>query len=1096
MKKILFVIAFVVSIVTVTAQEPADFYLPGLFGDHAVMKQNSDVRIWGWAPDMWNLKIVCSWAPNDTIRPHADKYNYWETTIRTPKEEGPHSMKYFGWNGALVREVNDILMGEPWLCSGQSNMEYCFRWNILDVANRDSLFHNPKIRVFRVAKASSRYPVERIEGQWEIPTKDVMDYFSVVAYFFGESLCQGLGGVPVGLIGSYWGGTPAEAWIDNVSFENPSLARLGDKCPANWPPTANASLYNAMIYPLRNYTLSGVIWYQGEANNDRAADYSRLLTTLINGWRREFRQPDLPFYFVQIAPYSGYASINGALLREQQQLVADRVPNTAITVIGDLVNDLNDVHPSIKRQVGERLAGIALTKTYGRIGTDPFSPRFKSYETSGSNAIVRTTAGASLANRGNDIPHFEILDADGNLHTATARLKKNGDIVISAKGVKQPAGVRYCFINAAKPTLFGANGLPLAPFRTDSVVIGSAEPISAGTLRFQDGRFKVMQLTDLHLTVGDGAAERNDSTCILVDKLIKQEKPGVVILTGDIVWMTTDALPLWKQITDVFVANQTPFAVTFGNHDEETNLRNDDILEYLKTCPYNLTTDTSGTSGSGNCYLPVLSSDGNRTAWVLYLFDSHNNRTDRTFGYYNWIQHDQIDWYLSLVDRYASENEGVTVPSIAFFHIPFYEYESQRWSYPSVGSREEGVYGPNVNSGLFESFINKGDVAGVFVGHDHNNDYIIDVNGRILLGYGRKTGYNSAYKEVLPRGARIINLRENERAFDTHLTDLGGDSHHYFFEQKNNGCKQPLLNGTFGQCWLTKNWNQERWDKEMKMLRDSGMHYFIFGNALETSDRGVIMAGYPAKHLPVSARSEAIERCLKAAQKYGIRVFVGMSNNARWFKFDYSPEWLNAQMEDGNRAVSDIVALYGDKYPDALYGWYWPWEVDNLNWQTPERKKMLVDALNVTFAHLDSVAPGKPLMLSPFANAAVGADAVAYGAFWTDVFKDAKFRIGDIFAPQDGIGAGGLNLENLGTWMAEYRKAVNTSPGIKLWANIELFQDDGAAPLERVLRQMQIVDSYASNIISFAYTHHWSPLEGKTEANAQYRDYLSGRTSK
>lgn len=448
----------------VAAQDKADFVLPGLISDHAVMLRNADVKLWGWCPAQWDLKIVCSWNPQDTVHVRSNKENYWETVVHTPAEAGPHSIQFWGWWG-LEREVKDILMGEPWLCSGQSNMEYCFRWNISDIDSRDNLFKNDRLRVFRVEKAGSNYPVERIKGHWELCSKEVMDYFSVAAYFFGEQLSRELD-VPVGLVGAYWGGTPAEAWATPDCFDDPVLLASSEKIAPNWPPVKNSVLYNAMIYPVKNYTYAGIIWYQGEANNERYADYSRMFSALIHGWRKDFNR-NLPFYFVQIAPWNGYAAKNGAFLREQQQMVDDTVENTEMAVITDLVNDISDIHPSVKRQVGERLANLALNKLYGRADIRPFSPTLESVVYKGNKAIVKTTA--PVACTAKSPAHFELVSEDGDIVPAQATILKNGDIRLSAKGVSKPMGVRYCFTNDAMPDLFGQNGLPLAPFRTDNL---------------------------------------------------------------------------------------------------------------------------------------------------------------------------------------------------------------------------------------------------------------------------------------------------------------------------------------------------------------------------------------------------------------------------------------------------------------------------------------------------------------------------------------------------------------------------------------------------------------------------------------------------
>ena len=465
MKRLTFIIIIICSLPRLSAQD-SEVILPSIISDHAVMQRDAEVKLWGWCPSVWDLKIVCSWAPADTIHVTTDKYCAWETYIRTPKEAGPHHIRFYGWENKLYKEVKDILMGETWLCSGQSNMEYCFRWRIDDAGDMTNILDNPQIRIFKVAKSSSRYPVERIEGKWEICSPEACEDFSVVGFFFGNQLNKTLN-TPIGLIGSYWGGTAIEPWIDEFSYSHEAeLFEKTRKLSAGWAPTANSSIYNAMIHPIVNYTIAGVIWYQGEANVERASDYGTLLDGMIRGWRNTFHRY-LPFYFVQIPPWNGYPDLNAAYLREQQADVAATLRNTGMVVINDLVNDVTDLHPSLKRQVGERLANLALKKTYGKEELQPESPMFKSLSIEGRKAIVTTTAVGKLTCKEKAISNFEIVDKAGNLHPVKAEILKNGDISVTATGVKEPVGVRYGFTNDAIPNLFDSNGLPLAPFRTD-----------------------------------------------------------------------------------------------------------------------------------------------------------------------------------------------------------------------------------------------------------------------------------------------------------------------------------------------------------------------------------------------------------------------------------------------------------------------------------------------------------------------------------------------------------------------------------------------------------------------------------------------------
>lgn len=610
-------------------------------------------------------------------------------------------------------------------------------------------------------------------------------------------------------------------------------------------------------------------------------------------------------------------------------------------------------------------------------------------------------------------------------------------------------------------------------------------------LKFRDGKFKIVQFTDLHWVESDSYKQKNDSTYNLMREIIRSERPDLVILTGDVV-VSWNALRGWKRLAGLFEEEKMPFAVTFGNHDEETDMNNAQILEFLRTVPYNLTYDAENgkLSGSGNCALPILSSDGNSEKWVLYLFDSHNLTQDRSFGYYDWIKHDQIDWYRKTSDQFTVRNKH-RLPSMAFFHIPLPEHETARWACREFGEKQEGVCASNINSGLLSSFIEKKDVIGVFVGHDHNNDYMVDWNGYIALAYGRKTGYPSAYNEVLSRGARIINLHEDEASFDSYIIDLKGTYFHYMFEQKNQGTNIPRFSGSFIQEYLVANWDDARWDREMEMFKEAGMKYLIYAPALLTDEKGKTTTNYPSSLTKKKQQNKTLEKCLRSAQKNGIKIFIGLNFNDRWWKVDYDADWLISQMEIGNKVADELVSLYKEKYPDAMYGWYWVWEVDNLNCMTAERQAILARALNTNLDHLSKLTPGMPLMLSPFMNHKVGGNAEEYGKMWENVFAQTHFRFGDIFAPQDCVGAGGLNLDNLSDWFSKLKQAVNTKPGLKFWGNVETFDQQFwvSAPLTRIKKQLDIVNGYVSNLICFAYSHYNSPFVVNKDYHQAYLQY-------
>lgn len=612
----------------------------------------------------------------------------------------------------------------------------------------------------------------------------------------------------------------------------------------------------------------------------------------------------------------------------------------------------------------------------------------------------------------------------------------------------------------------------------------------SSNLKFHNGKFKIVQITDLHWVESESYKLKNDSTCNLIREAIRIERPDLVILTGDGV-VSWNAKKGWEKLAKLFEEEKTPFAVTFGNHDEETDMNNAQILDYLRTFSYNLTYDAEdGLSGSGNCALPIMSSDGLSQKWVLYLFDSHNLTKDRSFGYYDWIKFDQIVWYRKTSDQFTEQNQR-KLPSMAFFHIPLPEHETARWVCREFGEKQEGVCAPNVNIGLLSAFIEKRDVIGVFVGHDHNNDYMVDWDGNIALAYGRKTGYPSAYNETLSRGVRVINLSEDEASFDSYIRDLSGTYFHYMFEQKNMGTNTPRFSGSFIQEYLVANWDDKRWDQEMEMLKEAGMKYLVYAPALLVNEQGKFGTNYPSTLSKKKMQNKTLEKCLHSAQKNGVKVFVGLNFNDRWWKFDYDADWLFGQMEIGNRVADEIVALYKEKYPDAMYGWYWVWEVDNLNCMTEERQSILANALNINLDHLSKITPEMPFMMSPFMNYKVGGNAEEYGRMWENVFAQTHFRLGDIFAPQDCIGAGGLNLDNLWEWFSKLKQAVNTKPGLKFWGNVETFDQRfwTTAPLERVKKQLEIVNGYVGNIICFAYSHYNSPFVVNEDYHKVYLEY-------
>ncbi|MBS1604667.1 MAG: DUF4434 domain-containing protein [Bacteroidetes bacterium] len=607
-------------------------------------------------------------------------------------------------------------------------------------------------------------------------------------------------------------------------------------------------------------------------------------------------------------------------------------------------------------------------------------------------------------------------------------------------------------------------------------------------LKFSGQRFKILQLTDLHWIQGNAFRSGNDSALNLMRYLLKKEKPDLVVFTGDIV-VSRDAAAGWKNVIRPLEDMHVPFAVAFGNHDTETDLTKSQTLDVIRSSPYNVTYNADpAISGVGNCALTIRDETGSLNKWVIYLFDSHAYAPDSLVKGYDWIHNDQIQWYRRQSASYASANGG-PLPSLAFFHIPLPEFATVSRMPSIVGIRGEDVCAPPVNSGLFTSFVEMRDVCGVFAGHDHNNDFA-GVLDNICLAYGRKTGYNAPYPETLEKGARVIELYENDRRIDTYIRTLSGSFNE--FSYKRAPAAWPVANGTFIQNDLIAHWDDNRWQHELRALKEVGMHYIVLAPTLHTGKNGVSTSNYPSRLPGVRQEypGDLVENCLRNAKKAGFKVFLGLNFHERWWEADFSKEWLNRQMELGNKVADELVQRYKQRYGSTLYGWYWVWEVDNMHCKTPELQDVLAETLNTNLDHLNQLTPEMPFMLCPFMNYRVG-EPDEYRQMWTHVFERTHFRAGDIFAPQDGIGAGGLDLDRLQRWYEGLRAAVDTRPELLFWSDAETFDQRWwtIAPLDRFVRQMQIVRPYVSDVISFAYSHYYSPYKVDTAYHDAYRYY-------
>ncbi|HEX8037957.1 MAG TPA: sialate O-acetylesterase, partial [Chryseosolibacter sp.] len=310
------------------------------------------------------------------------------------------------------------------------------------------------------------YPQTTCEASWAVSSPETMRSTSAVGYFFARELQQKLQ-VPVGIIVTAWGGTPAEVWMERGLVEgDPELDSVRYRTDIEYWPDKPGVLYNSMIWPIMPYGIAGAIWYQGESNCPNHQVYARLMKNLIMNWREGFKK-EFPFYLVQIAPYDYGAGGTSEFLREQQEMVTRTVPKTGMVVVSDLVDNIKDIHPKNKIDVGKRLANYALAETYGQDVGAYKSPSFESMKVEKNKVRVYfKNASTGLKCTSKSPSKFLVAGEDRNFVPAAAKIEGNS-VVLSAKAVKAPVAVRFCFDDTSTPDVFSAEGLPLAPFRTD-----------------------------------------------------------------------------------------------------------------------------------------------------------------------------------------------------------------------------------------------------------------------------------------------------------------------------------------------------------------------------------------------------------------------------------------------------------------------------------------------------------------------------------------------------------------------------------------------------------------------------------------------------
>lgn len=503
MRRFLAVLSFAVAL-SVCAH--AAITMPSIFGDHMVLQQKQSIPVWGKADPNATVTVVLSAADGATAAANAETTagadGSWRVDL--PKVKAGSTVYTLQVTaGSDITTFDDVLIGEVWLLGGQSNME----WPVDRSANPEHEIANanyPEIRLFMADHVQSVEVKDDVPGTWQVCSPETIPSFSAVGYFFGRMIHQELG-VPVGLIKSAWGGTPAESWTTwETLTSTPEFKPLLDR----WETTLNefpqkqaeyeaavkeweaagkpedkrprapigpdhphrpATLYNGMIAPIKPYGIRGAIWYQGESNVGRAEEYALLFPKMIEDWRRVWGQGDFPFYFVQLAnflerkpdptPDSGWAALREA------QLAALELPNTGVALAID-IGEADDIHPKNKQDVGKRLALNALNQDYGKKVLYK-GPAFKSAKVkNGTVTVTFSDAKGLKTSDGGAVKGFALAGADGNFVWADATLKGT-KVVVSAEGVSEPAQILYAWQDNPEVNLYNGVDLPAVPFRAD-----------------------------------------------------------------------------------------------------------------------------------------------------------------------------------------------------------------------------------------------------------------------------------------------------------------------------------------------------------------------------------------------------------------------------------------------------------------------------------------------------------------------------------------------------------------------------------------------------------------------------------------------------
>ncbi len=467
------------TLLTLCAAAQADVRLPSIFAEHMVLQRDKAAPVWGWAEP--GEEVAVSFG-GQSKSAKAGEDGKWSVTLDPmPASAEPRTLAVKGNNEVAV---GDVLVGEVWVCSGQSNMEWTVNGSF-DPDIERAAGDYPLIRHFKVPHVTAAEPQAECPGSWAVCTPDSVGNFTAVGYYFGRDLHRVLD-VPIGLVNTSWGGTRSEAWTSREALaampEAEAILKQWDaaiaaheekpegKSPALSPHSPSA-LYNAMLHPLVPYAMRGAIWYQGESNAGRAWQYRTIFPGMISDWRQQWGE-DFPFYFVQLANFKAPQTAPGnkdgwTELQEAQLLTLGKLDKVGMAVIND-VGNAGDIHPKDKQSVGRRLARWALNRDYGRGEIAVSGPLYKGYQVDGNKVKIDFDHGRGMkAREGGPVLGFEIAGEDKQFVWAQAKVEGES-VVVWADGIDAPASVRYAWAaNPVTANLVNGAGLPASVFRTD-----------------------------------------------------------------------------------------------------------------------------------------------------------------------------------------------------------------------------------------------------------------------------------------------------------------------------------------------------------------------------------------------------------------------------------------------------------------------------------------------------------------------------------------------------------------------------------------------------------------------------------------------------